>query len=66
MTFEAADEPTELIVLGMFRLGLDHLIKAVDAGRLEQLGGMGVVEFMQELERPGTGCRCRSSGDRGR
>ena len=52
MTFAGADEPTDLDrARNMFRLGLDHLIKAVDDGSLDQLGGMGLVEFMQEFER---------------
>ena len=52
MTFAGVDEPTELdLARDMFRMGLDHLIKAVDDGSLDQLGGMGLVEFMQDVER---------------
>ena len=52
MTFAGTDEPTELDrARDMFRTGLEHLIKAVDDGSLDQLGGMGVVGFMQDMER---------------
>ena len=52
MTFAGTDEPTELdLARDMFRTGLDHLIKAVDDGSLDQLGGMGLVGFMQDQER---------------
>ena len=52
MTFAGVDEPTELdLARDMFRTGLEHLIKAVDDGSLDQLGGLGLVEFMQDQER---------------
>ena len=52
MTFAGVNEPTELDrARDMFRTGLEHLIKAVDDGSLDQLGGMGLVALMQDQER---------------
>ena len=52
MTFEEMDEQTELdLARDMFLTGLDHLIKAVGDGSLDQLGGMGLVALMQDNER---------------
>ncbi len=58
MTFAGTDEPTELdLARNMFRTGLEHLIKAVGNQRLDQLGGLGLVGFMQDQERARTSCR---------
>ena len=52
MTFAELDEPTELdLAREMFRMGLEHLIKAVGDQGLDQLGGLGLVAFMQDVER---------------
>ena len=51
MSFDGADELRELSVArDAYRSSLDHLIKHVGNRTLDQLGVMGLVEFIQEME----------------
>jgi hypothetical protein len=52
MTYAGTDEPTEPdLARDLFHTSLDHLIKLTDDQTLDQLGGAGLVEFMQDMER---------------
>ena len=58
MTDEGATEvPSVGHTLNTVVTGLDHLIKQVDDRGLEQLDDPALIEFMQDLNGCGTGCR---------